>query len=380
MKVCIIGCGMVSHAYCGTIAREPGLELTALASRTMASAQAQASRYGGRATSVEALLADPTIELVVVLAPPQLHYPLGRAVLEAGKHLYLEKPLATSLADAADLLALAEARKLLVGCAPDTFLGSGHAVARDLVCSGAIGRVIGGTVSFGTPGMERWHPDPAPFFATGGGPLLDIGPYHVTQLVDLLGRVSTVVASGSIPRAERSDGAGRVIPVTVPTSVAGALTFAAGALVSLSLSWDVVAHGRPPLELYGDAGTMVAPDPNGFDGPTRITRDGMTWETIGEASVRRRPDTAALAKGVALLMSGTDPITGKAIDAETPLRLGDRRGLGVVDVADAIRTGRRPRADGHLAYHVLEVLLGLERSIRTGERIDVSPRREAAAA
>ena len=374
MKVGVIGCGMVSHAYCGTIARDPSLELVALASRTTTSAEAQASRYGGRATSVDALLADPTIDLVVVLAPPQLHHPLGRRVLAAGKHLYLEKPLATSLADAADLLALAEARGLQVGCAPDTFLGDGHAAARQLIDAGAIGRVVGGAASFGPPGMEGWHPAPSAFFAAGGGHLLDIGPYYVTQLVDLLGPVGSVVASGATPRTQREAPGGRAIPVSVPTSVAGALCFDNGALVSLALSWDVVAHCRPPLELYGERGTLIAPDPNGFDGLTRVTEDGERWETTGAASPRRRPDKVALAKGVAALMAGVDPLTGQPVTPETSLRLGDRRGLGVVELATAVRAGREPRAGGRLAYHVLEVLLGLQESIGTGRRIEIRSR------
>jgi predicted dehydrogenase len=190
-------------------------------------------------------------------------------------------------------------------------------------------------------------------------------------LIHLLGPIASVVASGTTPRAERADRAGRRITVRVPTTIAGALAFASGALISLSLSWDVVANDRPPLVLHGETGTLIAPDPNMFDGPTSITRDGATWETIGTSARRARHDAVALAKGVAALMAGTDPTTGQPVDPQTSLRLGDRRGLGVVDLADAIRTGRPPRADGRLAYHALEVLLGLERSIRTGERIDV---------
>lgn len=373
MRIGVIGCGMVSHAYCGTIARRLGLTLTALASRTMVSAEARAAQYGGQAVTVEALLASD-VDLVVVLAPPALHYPLGRRVLEAGKHLYLEKPLATSLDDAAALLQLAAARELQVGCAPDTFLGEGHQRARHLVDAGAIGTVTGGAAAFGTRGMEAWHPSPAFFYAAGGGPLLDIGPYYVTQLVNLLGPVASVCALGATPRAVRTDRDGRAIPVSVPTSIAGALRFASGALVSLALSWDVPAHDRAPLELYGEGGVLAPPDPNGFDGQTRESTDGRAWETHGHPHPRAQPSPNQLGAAVALLMAGTDPFSGGAIDADTPLRFGDQRGLGVLDMAEAIRTGRLPRASGALAFHVLETLLALERSVAEGGTVAIESR------
>lgn len=361
MKVGVIGCGMVSHAYCGTIARAEGVALAALASRTTASAEARAAQYGGVAMSVDALLASD-VALVVVLAPPALHHPLGSRVLEAGKHLYLEKPLATSLEDAADLLVLADARGLRVGCAPDTFLGEGHQRARRLLDEGTIGAAVGGAAAFGTAGMESWHPDPAFFFQPGGGPLLDIGPYYLTQLVNMLGPVAEVSALGAMPRAERQARSGGPIPVAMPTSVAGAIRFAGGALVSLALSWDVQAHRRAPIELYGECGTLVLPDPNGFGGATRESRDGATWRDHGEPGRAAPIDKERIAAAVAALGRGVDPVTGGAAGPETPLRLGDRRGLGVLDLAAAIGTGRPPRASGALAFHVLETLLALERS------------------
>ncbi|WP_267382912.1 MULTISPECIES: Gfo/Idh/MocA family oxidoreductase [unclassified Sphingomonas] len=350
MRIGVIGCGMVSHAYCGTIARTAHLELVALASRTMASAEMSAAQYGGQAMPVDALLASTAIDLVVVLAPPALHYPIGRRVLEAGKHLYLEKPLATSLDDAAALLDLAAARGLQVGCAPDTLLSAGHQRARRLIDAGTIGTVTGGAAAFGTRGMELWHPAPALFYAAGGGPLLDVGPYHLSQLVDLLGPVAEVCALGTAPRTIRAGLDGAAIPVSVSTSVAGALRFVSGALVSLALSWDIPAHGRAPLELYGDGGVMVAPDPNGFDGATRLSVDGRTWQTHGPDKPAASPSPERLAAAVARLMAGTDSLTGGAVDAETPLRFGDRRGLGVIDMAAAIRSGRAARAGGALAF------------------------------
>lgn len=378
LAVGVIGCGMVSHAYLGTIARAPELTLRALASRTTRSAETQAARYGGTAVSVDALLADPAIDLVVVLAPPDVHHALGRRVLEAGKHLYLEKPLATTLQDAADLLTLAEAQGRAIGCAPDTFLGVGHRTARCVVDDGGIGRIVGGAVAFGSPGMESWHPNPASFYAAGGGPLLDVGPYYVTQLVNLLGSITAVTAIATMPRTTRiviaPGGTAGDIPVAVPTTVNGALLFESGVSVSIALSWDVAAHTRPLFEIYGEDGTMDAPDPNRFDGVTRTTRDGRLWMTLGDGQPSSQPDAALLARAVAALADGIDPTTDGRIDAETALRFGDRRGLGVLDLADAIAKGRPPRASGALAYHVLEVLIGLESSSSEGRRADVVSR------
>lgn len=370
----VIGCGMVSHAYLGTIVRSPELTLTALASRTMVSAEAQAARYGGEAMGVEALLADPEIEVVVNLAPPSVHHGLGRRILEAGKNLYSEKPFATRVDDAHDLLALADAQGLQIGCAPDTFLGEGHQTVRRLIDEDAIGAITGGAIAFGTSGMESWHPDPAFFYAAGGGPLLDIGPYYVTQLVNLLGPVAAVVAIGTRPRDTRTittpGREGETITVDVPTTVNGALLFANGANISLAMSWDVPAHGRRPIELYGTMGALQAPDPNQFGGITRIYRDGE-WAAIGDEARARKLDASMLATALHAMGQGIDPVTGGAIGPETALRFGDRRGLGLLDLVKAIRDGRAPRASGQLATHVLETLLALEASANGAGRVTI---------
>jgi predicted dehydrogenase len=378
MRVGVIGCGMVSHAYLGTIVRAAGLELTALASRTMASAKAQAARYGGTAMSVDALLAEPGVDIVVNLAPPAVHHELCLAALAANKHIYCEKPLATSLADARDLISVAEQRNLAVGCAPDTFLGEGHQTARKLVDEGTIGTITGGAAFFGSRGMESWHPNPAFFFARGGGPLLDIGPYYVTQLVNLLGPVAEASAIGTTPRTQRrvsSPGRdGEVIDVAVPTSVTGSLLFESGANVAITLSWDLAAHQRAPIELYGDKGVMIAPDPNQFAGAVRTSADGITWSTTGYEAPQRKLDAATLASALQAMGRGIDPITGGEIGPETALRFGDRRGLGLVDMAKAIAEGRPPRASGRLACHVLEILLALEASAEGAGRIAIQSR------
>lgn len=371
----VIGCGMVSHAYLSTIVRAPELRLAGLASRSRTSADAQAARYGGHAMSVEALLDNPDITVVVNLAPPAVHHALGRRVLEAGKHLYSEKPFATRLEDAHDLLALADAKGLKIGCAPDTFLGNGHQAARRSIDAGAIGTVTGGAISFGTRGMEDWHPDPAAFYFRGGGPLLDVGPYYLTQLVNLLGPVAEVVAIGTRPHAIRfASSSGREaepISVDVPTTVNGAILFASGANIALSMSWDVVAHGRPPIELYGTTGSLLAPDPNQFGGVSRSADSTGSWTTTGDAPPPRKLDAVTLSHALQALGRGLDPLTGQAITAETTLRFGDLRGLGLRDLVAAIGEGREPRASGRLALHVLEVLLALETSSEGAGRIAI---------
>jgi predicted dehydrogenase len=371
----VIGCGMVSHAYLGTIVRSPELTLKALASRTMVSAEAQAARYGGEAVSVDALLADPAIDVVVNLAPPSVHHSLGRRILEAGKHLYSEKPFATRLNDADDLLTLAEAKGLKIGCAPDTFLGEGHQAVRRLIDDDAIGTVTGGAIAFGTGGMESWHPDPAFFYAAGGGPLLDVGPYYITQLVNLLGPVAEVVAIGTRSRVTRNvttpGREGETINVDVPTTINGALLFASGVTISLAMSWDVPAHSRQPIELYGSNGALQAPDPNQFGGTTRIHRDGE-WIAVGDEPPPRKFDAAMLAKALRAIASGIDPVTGGPVGPDTALRFGDRRGLGLLDLVRSIRDGRAPRANGYLAAHVLETLLALEASANGAGRVAIA--------
>lgn len=371
----VIGCGMVSHAYLGTIVRAPELRLKALASRTMASAEKQAARYGGTAMSVAAILADPEIAVVVNLAPPGVHHAIGRQVLAAGKHLYSEKPFATRLDDAHDLLGLADAQGLRIGCAPDTFLGDGHQAARRLIDTGAIGIVTGGAIAFGTHGMESWHPDPAFFYARGGGPLLDIGPYYLTQLVNLIGPVAKVVAIGTGPRATRTASApgraGEIITVEVPTTVNGAILFENGANVSLSMSWDVPQHGRCPIELYGLTGAMQAPDPNEFGGVPRLADGEGQWIATGHEPSPRKLDSATIARALQAIGQGIDPLTGEAISAETTLGFGDLRGLGLRDLVAAIKEGREPRASGRLATHVLETLLALEASAEGAGRLPI---------
>lgn len=375
----VVGAGVISHAYLGSISRAPNLRLVAIASRGMASAEAQARRYGGEAKSTEAILADPDVDIVLNLAPPLLHHPIGRAALLAGKHLYSEKPFATSLADARDLIVLADSQRLKIGCAPDTFLGPAHQATRRLLDEGVIGRVVGGAVVMASNGMEHWHPNPAFFYDRGGGPLLDIGPYMITQLVNLLGPVRTVTALGTTPRRTRTvaspDRAGEAFEVRVPTTVNGALVFESGANIALTLTWDVIAHQRQSIELYGLEGTLAAPTPNGFDGDLRLHRGAGDWATVhrGGGPVGPR-DACEIVDALTSLRAGVHPATGEAMGPHSPPLFGDLRGLGLIDLAGAVRGDREPRASAPLALHVLEVLLALEASADVGDVVRITTR------
>lgn len=373
----VVGAGVISHAYLGSICRSPGLRLVAVSSLGMASAEAQARRYGGVAKSTDAILADPEVDIVVNLAPPAQHHPIGRAALQAGKHLYNEKPFATSLADAKDLIDLADGQGLMLGGAPDTFLGPAHQAARRLVDNGVIGPVVGGAVVMASNGMEHWHPNPAFFYERGGGPLLDIGPYMITQLVNLLGPVRAVTAFGTTPRRTRTvlspDRAGETFPVSVPTTVNGALQFDSGANIALTLSWDVISHQRQAIELYGLDGTLSTVTPNNFDGEVRIGRSGGDWTIAhaGDAPAGPR-DAHEIVDALATLQKGLHPTTGEPIGPGSPPLFGDLRGLGLLDLAAAVREGRAPRASAPLALHVLEVLLALEACAEHGGAIRIA--------
>lgn len=375
----VIGAGMVSHAYLGTISRSPEVRLKGVSSRTMVSAQVQADRYGGVAMTTEALLADSEISVVVNLAPPALHHEIGREVLAAGKHLYTEKPFATSVADAHDLIGLADRLGLKIGCAPDTFLGPGHQAARRVLDDGVVGKIVGGAAAMASHGMEHWHPNPAFFYGRGGGPLLDIGPYMVTQLVNLLGPVARVTAIGSTPQRHRTitspNLAGRSIAVEVCTTVNGVLAFESGANVALTLSWDVQQHRRSPIELYGEAGTLLCPDPNGFGGEIRLGTGLGDWATVaGEPSRDLPVDAGTIVAAMRAIEAGMDPATGQPIGPTSPPILGDRRGLGLIELVRAVRDDREPRVSGRLAAHVLETLLALEACAEQGGERTVESR------
>jgi len=257
MKIGIVGCGNVSDQYFEGIALHDFLTVVACADLDLERAQAKAAQHRvERACSPDELLEDPDVELVVNLTPPHAHAPASMAVIRAGKHLWSEKPLATNLEDARELVDAAAAAGVRLGVAPDTFLGGGLQTAIKLVDDGWLGDAIAGGVAMVTEhGYETWHPDVASFYGKGGGPLMDLGPYYVTALVAMLGPVKRVTGLTRATFPERTIGVGprrgERIPVEVPTHVTGALEFESGPLVTLLVSWDVWATNlpQPPMSI-----------------------------------------------------------------------------------------------------------------------------------
>ena len=348
----IIGCGSISDAYLRGAARSRLVRVKSVADIRAEAATAKAAEYSLQAVPVAAMLADPDIEIVVNLTVPAAHGPVSLQAIEAGKHVYLEKPLATRFAEGEPVMLAAAAKGLRVGCAPDTFLGGAHQACRYAIDAGAIGVPISGAATVLSHGMEHWHPNPAFYYRHGGGPIHDMGPYYVTQLVNLLGPVSRVTAQASTARKTRlitsEPLAGQNIVVEVPTTVNGVLSFANGANVSLSHSWDVWRHKRLPLEIYGSEGSMLVPDPNFFGGEPQVTQRDGDWTPLD---------------------IGAHPYGTPNRVTRTGAHVADHRIIGLLDMAAAIRAGRPHRVSGALALHVLEVLDAFERSSLEGRHI-----------
>lgn len=368
MGVGIIGCGNISTIYMQNMTLFRGLRLVACADARAEAAAAQAERFGIEATTMEGLLQRPDVDIVVNLTPPNVHYEVSHAALAAGKHVFGEKPITVEAEHAAALVAEAAVRGRLIGCAPDTFLGAGGRLAREVVDSGRIGRVLSGTCFLMSHGMEHWHPDPTFFYKPGGGPILDIGPYYLGALVNLLGSVESVQARSFAGFAERlvtSAGpmTGRSISVETPTTVMALIRFVAGAEIMLCMSWDVWKHGHPPIELYGTEGSMRVPDPNFFGGTVEYTERGGDWIVV---------DSADKPFGKPNWRSPNWP-------ANAPSRA-NYRCLGIADLASAARNGTPHRSSGALASHVLEAMHAILAAGENGGTVLVLSRVERPAA
>lgn len=339
MKVGIVGAGNISATYVATLRTFDFVEVKAVHDLNGEAAGALAAKFGIAATPLEAMLADPEIGLVINLTTPVAHHAVSKQALLAGKHVYSEKPLGVSMEEAEELMGLAHAGGLRLGCAPDTFLGGGHQLTRRLLDEGAIGRPVSATAMLLLPGHEHWHPNPAFFYHRGGGPMLDVGPYYVTNLITLLGPVREVMGTAKITRMERTvvsePRRGEIIKVQVPTHLTGVMEFHSGATVTIATSFDVIRHRHNQIEIYGSEGSMVTPDPNHFTGRVELFRAGdKDWSEV--------PVDHPYTQGV----------PGYA----------GLRGLGAAEMVDALRAGRPHRVSAELAFHALEVMTAFERS------------------
>lgn len=337
----IIGTGNISDAYLAAARQFGALKIVACADINPAAAQAKATAHGIEALTVSALLADPRVEIVLNLTTPAHHVPVGLQALAAGKHVYSEKPLAVAMVEAEKLVAAAGAAGLRVGCAPDTFLGGVHQSARAALDAGMIGEVVAGSCFMMVPGHELWHPNPDFYYQPGGGPMLDMGPYYLTCLINMLGPVRLIVGAAQAAYPSRTIGsgprAGQSFAVEVPTHISGILQFDSGASVSITTSFDVWKHGHNHIELYGRTGSMIVADPNQFQGEVLVAQKKGEWVPV--------------------------PQDHKYGD-------GNYRILGLADMAAAIRSGRRHRASLELSLHVLEVMEGILTAGQTGFRVE----------
>ena len=337
MNVGIIGCGAISAQYLATFDRLDDVTLVAVADLDLGRAEAVAAdRAGVRALSVAELLADPEVELVLNLTIPAAHADVALQAVAAGKAVYGEKPLAATLQEAQSVRDAATTAGVVLGCAPDTVLGTGIQTARQAIDDGLIGAPISATATMTTPGHERWHPNPDFYYVPGGGPLLDMGPYYVSALVTLLGPVVSVLGAASRTRDRRVIGSGprqgEEIPVSTDTHVTAILTHASGALSTLLMTFDAVATTAANLEVHGEKGSLVVPDPNHFAGEVRLqTLAEKSWQVL--------------------------PVSAGYQDAG--------RGVGVADLART-PAGQEPRAGATLALHVLEVLTSVLASAASG--------------
>ncbi len=357
MRVGVVGCGNISDIYLHNAPRFRDIVLTACADLNPEAATRQAVRYAIEARPIDELLGSDDVDIVLNLTIPDAHADVSLRALDAGKHVYSEKPLAIAVADGEAIIARAKAKGLRVGAAPDTVLGAGVQAARALVDAGAIGKPLTGFAAVMSHGMEHWHPNPAFFFRPGAGPVFDMGPYYLSALVTLLGPVASVVATGQIGFAERivttpgSPALGQSIKVETLTNVHALIEFASGAHVAFLASWDVWKHSMPPIELHGQKASLRLPDPNWFGGDLVIAGKDEDWRKV--------------------------PTDGKTFGmtnwpAKGP-KFANDRGLGLADMARAIIDGHPHRASGDLALHVLAIMTGILEAATEGRRVAITP-------
>lgn len=354
LGVGIIGCGNISTSYLSLAPTFKAYEVRAVADINLNAAKARAAEFGVRAESVEALLAANDIDIIVNLTIPAAHFAVTKSILEAGKHAYTEKPLVLSLEEGKALRDLADAKGLRIGSAPDTYLGGAHQRARAVIDAGEVGQITSGTAHVMSHGMEMWHPNPDFFFQPGAGPMLDLGPYYVTNLIQLIGPVKRVGALTSMATATRTITSeprkGEVIPVTTPTNIHALIEFQQGATITLSTSWDVWSHRHANMELYGTEGSLFVPDPNFFGGTLEMA--GTDGE-IGEVSAWAHP-------------------FGVPNQSSPQGKRANYRGAGLADMAVAIHEGRAHRCSMELALHAVDVMTSILKSGETGSFVDMT--------
>jgi len=344
VNVGIVGCGAISGIYFKNLTQTfANTRVVACADLFHDRAEAKAAEFGvPKACSVKELLADPEVAIVLNLTVPKAHAAVALAAIRAGKHVHGEKPLGVSRKEGAAILQAAAKAGVRVGSAPDTFLGAGIQTCRKLIDDGWIGKPVAANAFMQCHGHETWHPSPEFYYERGGGPMLDMGPYYLTALVNLIGPIARVTGSARATFPTRTITSqpkfGKVVKVETPTHIAGVLDFAGGAVGTIVTSFDIWGHHMPCIEIYGTEGSIAVPDPNGFGGPVRVKRhDTPEWMDM--------------------------PLTHGYAE--------NSRGIGVADMAAAIAGKRRHRASGELAMHVLDVMLAFEQASVSGKAVAI---------
>lgn len=358
----VIGCGTIADVYMTNVTQHyENVELLAVADLYIEKAQQAAERFGvPRACSVEELLAMEEIQIVLNLTIPAAHYSVNMQILNAGKHVYCEKPLTLDLDEAREVVRVAKEKGLMAVSAPDTFLGAGAQTCRKLIDEGRIGEVSGFTANMTCAGHELWHPAPGFYYKNGGGPMFDMGPYYLTTLVALLGPIRRVACFTTIGRKERNI-LGQMTETEVPTHYSGIVEFANGAVGNINMSFDVWDSALPCLEVYGSKGAMSVPDPNGFGGQISLFEGEKLTQMLDAvtephpAKIMTMIGNRASCKADQELMFASDP------DPRSNMR-----GLGVSDMAQALIDGRPARLTAEISLHVVEALNAFAASAKDG--------------
>ena len=362
LKVGLIGCGHIAETYFRSQKYFNNIEIISCSDINAEASKKCAQEYNIVAKEVDDLLADKEINIVLNLTTPQAHYETIKKTLLAGKHSYCEKPLSTNYEHGAELIQLANDNNLYIGNAPDTFLGGGSQLARQLIDQNEIGDVKLGVVNFAFPGVQSFHPDPESWFKKGGGPVIDMGPYYFTALVNLLGPAKCVRATATkvydYRTIETGPKKGNKFKVEIPTSIIGSIEFNSSAVIQIFLSFDVINHQRNHIELYGTKGSMIVPDPNMFGGSVF-----SSYTERGEWKEHSSSD---------MLIGKTNIFNKSARSNEEP-EVANYRGVGLSEMIDAIENKRTNRCNGKLSLHVLDMIdstinaaiNGVEKNLRT---------------
>lgn len=352
MGIGIIGCGTFCEAYIGTFSKGyPNVKVIACSDLDSERARVTAEKWNlAKAYSTEEMLRDPDVDIVIIVTPPSSHYPLTKAALEAGKHVYCEKPMATSLEKAKELKSLSETKGLFTACAPDTFLSPEFQTVRKLIDDGAIGKVISFTANYVGPGADMWHPNADFLYKTGGGPVLDMAPYYMSNLVALFGSIDQVFGFATRGFDQRLIGE-HECKVEVNTDYVGILRFKDGTIGNVNMSYDRWKSVLPGLEIYGTDGVIFAPDPNTMMGDIRLLRADKFRKAV-QAQTEFHEKLGMIYGPQSLSLMET-------VETIEPRR-GNERGRGVADLAAAIQNNRQPRISADFCVHVTEAMFALD--------------------